>query len=169
MGAFRTYMAALAVARTAGGERPRMDERALDELLRRYEWFTAARMVRAVQRGEQDERLILTASSRGAGLLALQPVDAAALTGLTPEDWIDRFLREDDLRIVIRDDAPDRDVRTEAELAEEDDVVTEELAEIYLAQGLRDEALGIYRKLSLRNPEKSVYFAKIIERIETNN
>ena len=54
-------------------------------------------------------------------------------------------------------------------LDEEDEVVSEELAEIYLAQGLRDEALAIYRKLSLRNPEKSVYFAELIGKIETNN
>ena len=51
-------------------------------------------------------------------------------------------------------------------LDEEDEVVSEELAEIYLAQGLRDEALAIYRKLSLRNPEKSVYFAELIDKIE---
>ena len=44
-------------------------------------------------------------------------------------------------------------------------LVTEELAEIYLAQGLCDEAVGIYRKLSLLYPEKSVYFAEIIGRI----
>lgn len=60
-------------------------------------------------------------------------------------------------------------MRTEAELSDEEDLVSEELAEIYLAQGLRSEALAAYRKLSLLNPEKSVYFAKIIGQIETNN
>ena len=58
---------------------------------------------------------------------------------------------------------------TEAELSEEEDLVTEELAEVYLHQGLKREALAIYRRLSLLNPEKSVYFAKIIEKLETNN
>ena len=42
---------------------------------------------------------------------------------------------------------------------------TEELAEIYRQQGLNDEACAIYRKLSLRNPEKSVYFAELIDEI----
>ena len=32
------------------------------------------------------------------------------------------------------------------------------------AQGLYDEAIAIYRKLSLLNPEKSVYFAEIIDK-----
>lgn len=42
---------------------------------------------------------------------------------------------------------------------------TETLAAIYLEQGYPDEAIGIYSKLSLRYPEKSVYFAALIEQI----
>ena len=56
-----------------------------------------------------------------------------------------------------------------AELDDDDEVVTEELAEIYLAQGLCDKAIAIYRKLSLLNPEKSVYFAELIGKLENNN
>ena len=64
---------------------------------------------------------------------------------------------------------PDTEVRTAPELSDEDDVVSESLAEVYLAQGLRAEAAAIYRKLSLLNPEKSVYFAELIGKIENNN
>ena len=42
---------------------------------------------------------------------------------------------------------------------------TETLAKIYLEQGYQDEAVDIYSKLSLRYPEKSVYFAALIEEI----
>lgn len=146
-----------------------MPEEVLDELIGHYEWFSVARAVRAAQRGVTDGHLAVTAGARTLSILQMQTVDRAALTMLSSDDLIDRFLKESDLRIVAQDGEPEGDVRTEAELSEEDDLVSEELAEIYLAQGLRSEAIAIYRKLSLRNPEKSVYFADIIGKIETNN
>ena len=106
---------------------------------------------------------------RGESVLEREPVDAEALTFLTSEDIIDRFLREEHLRIVAEEGEPESEVRTEADLTDEEDLVSEELAEIYLAQGLRAKAIDTYRKLSLLNPEKSVYFAELIGRIETNN
>lgn len=85
---------------------------------------------------------------------------------MTAEDRIERFLLQGDHRIVAQPGEVEEEIRTEAELDEEDDVVSEELAEIYVAQGLRAEAADIYRKLSLRNPEKSVYFAELIRKME---
>lgn len=49
---------------------------------------------------------------------------------------------------------------------EDDEFITEDLAEIYLNQELYDQAKVIYSRLCLLNPEKSVYFAEIIDRIE---
>ena len=49
------------------------------------------------------------------------------------------------------------------------DICTETLAQIYLEQGYFAEAKEIYSKLSLRYPEKSVYFASLIEEINKNN
>ena len=48
------------------------------------------------------------------------------------------------------------------------EIVSEQLAEIYLKQGMKKEAIEMYRKLSLQNPEKSIYFAKILEKIKKN-
>ena len=45
---------------------------------------------------------------------------------------------------------------------------TETLAQVYLEQGYPVEAKKIYSKLILRYPEKSVYFASLIEKIEKN-
>lgn len=43
--------------------------------------------------------------------------------------------------------------------------VTETLAQIYVDQGYPERAKEIYMKLSLLNPEKSAYFASLIEKL----
>ncbi len=96
-------------------------------------------------------------------------VDIEKLTEISSEDIIDRFLRVENLRISVDEDANIEDVITSAELDDEDDMVSEELAEVYLQQGLKSEAIATYRKLSLLNPEKSIYFAELIAKIESNN
>lgn len=138
----------------------------LDALLARYEWFGVARIVNEIATGKADSRLALTAPWRSRSSLQSYRADAAALLGESSDDVIDRFLRERNLRIVASDGEPEEEVRTAAELDEADDIVSEELAEIYLAQGFHERALAIYRKLSLLNPEKSVYFAELIGRLE---
>jgi len=50
--------------------------------------------------------------------------------------------------------------------AENDELVTETLAMIYFEQKKYDKALNAFRKLSLKYPEKSIYFATRIEEIE---
>lgn len=46
------------------------------------------------------------------------------------------------------------------------DFCTETLAKIYLEQDYVEQAIDIYSKLSLRYPEKSVYFASLIDEIK---
>lgn len=50
-------------------------------------------------------------------------------------------------------------------IAKEDGLASEPLAEIFVKQGKPDKAIDIYRKLSLRNPQKNAYFARKIEEI----
>jgi hypothetical protein len=49
------------------------------------------------------------------------------------------------------------------------EVVTETMAEVLVKQGMWSAAAGIYRKLSLLNPDKSSYFAGKIEQIEARS
>ena len=102
-------------------------------------------------------------------VLQAKEIDIEKLTHVSSDDIIERFLHVENLRIVVEEDAAEVDVVTSAEIDDEDCLVSEELAEVYLKQGLKELAKETYRKLSLLNPEKSVYFAEIIAKIDSNN
>lgn len=89
------------------------------------------------------------------------------------QDLIDKFLSHGDDHIVPRPGAPrpdDGDARRmeEESVRENDDILTETLASIYLKQKQYAKAINIFKKLSLKYPEKSSYFAARISDIENN-
>ncbi len=152
---------------SAAADVPRLAE--LDALLSRYAWFDPARTMRELLSGVRDQQLAITLPWRTESMLRSQPIDSSALLQISSDEVIDRFLHTGNLRIVAEEGEPEEEIRTAPELGDDDELVSEPLAEIYLAQGLREQAIAIYRKLSLRNPEKSVYFAELIAKIENNN
>ena len=128
-----------------------MTEDRVSELLAKYPWYEVARVAQSQSTPRR------------------YSVDIDKIAEESEGEIISRFLRKGDYRIVAEEGEVENEVCIEAYLDDEDDIVSEELAEIYLAQGLKCEAIEIYRKLSLLNSEKSIYFAEKIEKIEKNN
>ena len=156
-------------AEPAGSAAGRISPADIDAALADAAWFMPLRVLRQELTGEPDPRVEALAPWRAESSLCRQAVDAAALLKRSSEEIIDSFLQERDLRIVAQEGEPETEVRLQPDWDEDDEIVSEELAEIYLSQGLRDRAAAIYRKLSLLNPEKSVYFAELIRKTENNN
>lgn len=88
-------------------------------------------------------------------------------------DLIDKFLSEDDEHIIPSASPSSHyvDARKieEESVRENDDILTETLASIYVKQKQYDKAISIFKKLCLKYPEKSGYFATRISDIENRN
>ena len=152
-----------------------------DELtltLNRYPWWSGARlellrrnMASTPEGGGPSPKAIsddceaaLHLYLRPTSIITLEEIDIAQLTQVSTDDLVERFLQRDDYRIVA-DEGSAEDL-SQVEIEDDEDMVSEELAEIYLNQGLYDAAIDTYRKLSLLNSEKSIYFAELIAQIE---
>ena len=93
-------------------------------------------------------------------------------TDFIGDSLIDKFLRSD--RGSFKRNAHQQETQEtvvdkhliEKSVIENDELVTETLANIYFEQKKYEKALSAYQKLSLKYPEKSIYFASRIKEIE---
>lgn len=86
---------------------------------------------------------------------------------LASHELIEQFIQEQPRIQPPPEDMPPprNDVSLES-LKEDESFMTETLAKIYLKQGYYLKALKSYDKLSLKYPEKSIYFATQIEKVK---
>ncbi len=86
--------------------------------------------------------------------------------GVSSRDLISDFIRKNPRMPQLAESGQVTDDISLQSLRESDAFMTETLAEIYLKQGYYYRALQAYEKLSLKNPEKSIYFASQIQKIK---
>lgn len=79
---------------------------------------------------------------------------------------IDRFIEEEPRITPIKATIYNPVNMARKSTIQPDDVVTETLAMIYAQQGNFEKAIAFYEKLSLKFPEKSVYFATLIQELK---
>ena len=166
----------------------------LQQLLEDCPWFTVARR-EAISRQGDDEEALRRAVGRNAVFFlsrdellriltgkvpAEEPVPAAEESA-KPQYYVvggDYFGREDFERLEeegfsvttpvfgARAGSVEYAPAAAAEVDAERTMVSETLAEIYAAQELYQRSIEIYEKLILLNPEKSAYFAALIETVK---
>jgi len=95
-----------------------------------------------------------------------QKTDLRSSRNTTADELIDRFIENPQPKVLRPDHEPvnDQDVSLNS-MKEDDGFLTETLAKIYVQQGYFLKAIQAYEKLSLKIPEKSVYFASQIESV----
>lgn len=158
-----------------------------------YPWFTCARLElcrRMAELGEEvwdkskfaqqalycpSRKVVYTIMKNGKksnrGINTPKPQKQVYVIGgdyFSSEQYASAKKDEDNIFSTFISKALEQKVETPSfqQTSDNTDFCTEELAKVYLEQGYSDKAKEIYSKLSLRMPEKSVYFADLIEKID---
>ena len=165
----------------------------LSALVNRYPWFAAARKELCVRTGQYADAALYVFDR---GILA-EEARKGAPSGKEASDYLRerskapmeqkvvvlggdyfsqeaydsvRAAQEDGEKKILRPSQEERKmVADDRKVALDDEYYTQTLAEIYATQGYLEQAREIYSKLILRYPEKSAYFATLIEKLNNIN
>jgi tetratricopeptide (TPR) repeat protein len=88
-----------------------------------------------------------------------------AMPTKSKDELIEQFIENAPRIIRTKADFFDPDEAAKSSRQSNEEIVSETLAHIYHKQGKTDKAIKIYQRLSTANPEKSSYFAALIEKI----
>ena len=83
---------------------------------------------------------------------------------LSKTEIIDKFIAENPQISRPKQEFYNPMTVAQTSVIDKENIISETLATIYLNQGYVEKAISVYQKLSLKNPEKSVYFAELIEK-----
>jgi hypothetical protein len=87
-------------------------------------------------------------------------------TTATPASLIERFIATEPRISPSKTEFYSPAIQAKRSVEEDENLITETLARIYLEQGMLVKARAAYMKLSLLNPEKSSSFAALVEEID---
>ena len=85
---------------------------------------------------------------------------------LSKNEIIDRFIAENPSISRPKQEFFNPISAAQDSVTDQENIVSETLARIYLNQGYTDKAISIYEKLRLKYPEKSIYFADLILKVK---
>ena len=87
---------------------------------------------------------------------------------LSKEEIIDSFIKNEPSISAPKNTFYNPVEYAKRSVVDEENIISETLANIYLRQGHYEKAINIYEKLILKFPEKSSYFASLIEEAKKN-